>query len=153
MDWQFGHFLEIARIQSEVNKLFDVLLQGQGAEGEGQRWLPNVDICETDTTVVVKCELPGVPLEALRISAQGTALVITGEKAAVRPAERSKYHCMERAAGGFRRVVHLPPMINTRGAHGVLGNGVLTVYFPKVTNRRGEEVAIPITQEDIAGAA
>ena len=35
MDGNFGNFFEIARIQSEVNKLFDVLLQNRAADGEG----------------------------------------------------------------------------------------------------------------------
>ena len=68
MDGNFGNFFEIARIQSEVNKLFDVLLQNRN-EGEGaQPWLPNVDVCETEAVVVVRCELPGVPSKALKLS-------------------------------------------------------------------------------------
>ena len=149
MDANFGHIFEIARIQSEVNKLFDVLLKDTGAEGEGAApWLPSIDICESDDEVVVRCELPGVPLRSLKLNARGTDLILSGEKSGRRPTEEVKYHCMERASGAFRRVVHLPPMINTREARAVLLNGVLTVLFPKVTNRRGEEVAIPIVEEE-----
>jgi HSP20 family protein len=153
MDSSFGHFLEVARIQSEVNKLFDVLLQTRGAEGDGaQRWLPNVDILETDCEVVLRCEVPGVPREALRLTAQGGALVIAGEKAQSRPAAKARFHCVERAYGSFQRVVHLPPMINTRSARAKLHNGVLTILFPKVSNRRGEEVVIPVEEEETVGA-
>ncbi|MBI3449118.1 MAG: Hsp20/alpha crystallin family protein [Acidobacteria bacterium] len=153
MDGNFGHFLELARIQSEVNKLFDVLLETRGAEGDGaQRWLPNVDICETEDRLVVKCEVPGVCLDNLRLVAQGDALVISGDKAPTRPEARAKFHCMERAYGAFRRVVHLPQQVNTRGAEASLNHGVLVVLFPKVSNRRGEEVVIKI-QEETAGAA
>ena len=53
---------------------------------------------------------------------------------------------MERASGGFQRVVHLPPMVNTRGATARLDNGVLTVLLPKVSNRRGEEFSIPVEE-------
>jgi HSP20 family protein len=148
MDGNFGHFLEIARIQSEVNRLFDVLLQTRGCDGEGaQRWLPNVDICETEDAVVVRCEVPGVPRDGLELSAQGSDLVISGEKAKPVAADNAKYHCMERAHGSFRRLVHLPPMVNTRSARAILNNGVLTVHFPKVSNRRGEEVRIPVEEE------
>jgi HSP20 family molecular chaperone IbpA len=58
---------------------------------------------------------------------------------------------MERAYGQFRRVVHLPQQVNTRGAQATLNNGVLTILFPKVSNRRGEEVLIRI-QEETVGA-
>ena len=154
MDGNFGHFLELARIQSEVNKLFEVLLQTRGAEGDGdQRWLPNVDVLETDCDVVLRIEVPGVPREALRLTAQSGALVIAGEKAPSKPDKPSKFHCMERAYGSFQRVVHLPTMINTRGARANLRNGVLTILFPKVSNRRGEEVNIPVEEEETVGAA
>ena len=147
MDGNFGNFFEIARIQSEVNKLFDVLLQNRTTEGEGtQPWLPNLDICQTNDTVVIRCELPGVPGEALRLSAQGSTLLVTGEKEPGRPPENAKFHCMERASGSFQRVVHLPPMVNTRGATARLNQGVLTVLLPKVSNRRGEEFPIPVEE-------
>jgi len=153
MDGSFGHFLEIARIQSEVNKLFDVLVKCHTAGGEGaQVWLPNVDVIETEGSVVVRCELPGVSREGLRACAQGTALVISGDKHPDAAPRNAKHHCVERASGPFRRVVHLPPMVNTREARGSLENGVLTITFPKVANRRGEEVVIPIHEEDRVGA-
>jgi HSP20 family protein len=148
MDGNFGNFFEIARIQSEVNKLFDVLLQHRTGDGEGaQPWLPNVDVCETEDTVVVRCELPGVPRSDLRLTAQGTTLILSGEKEFDKPGSQAKFHCMERAVGSFQRVVHLPPMVNTRGATAKLDNGVLTVLLPKVSNRRGEEFAIPVEEE------
>ena len=153
MDANFPHLFEIARIQSEVNKLFDVLLKNRGAEGEGIRtWLPSIDICETEESVIVRCELPGVSRGSVKLIAHGTDLIITGEKAGGRPKQKAKYHCMERASGAFRRVVHLPPMINTREARALIANGVLTVEFPKVANRRGEEVLIPIQEEETVGA-
>ena len=92
-----------------------------------------------------------VPRASLRLSSRGTDLTIVGEKVGGRPEEEVKYHCVERATGPFRRVVHLPPMVNTRGAKAALENGVLTVHFPKVSNRRGEEVVIPIQEEETVG--
>jgi HSP20 family protein len=154
MDGNFGHLFELARIQSEVNKLFDVLLKNHGAEGGGvQPWLPNIDICETDSSVVVRCELPGVGRESLKLSSRGTDLVLAGEKESGRPQRKAKYHCRERASGAFRRVVHLPPVVNTRGAKADLDDGVLTVQFPKVSNRRGEEFVIPISEEEKVGTS
>lgn len=147
MDGHFGNFFEIARIQSEVNKLFDVLLQHRGSETDGtQPWLPNVDVCETEDMILVRCELPGVPKDAVRLTAQGSTLVVSGEKDRTHPAEEVKFHCMERSSGSFQRVVHLPPMVNTRGATARLQNGVLTVMLPKVSNRRGEELLIPVEE-------
>ena len=51
--------LEVARIQSEVNRLFDTVL-GSGEDGQGGNWIPYADILETDASLVLLTELPGV---------------------------------------------------------------------------------------------
>ena len=50
----------------------------------------------------------------------------------------------ERAYGRFRRVIHLGVPVNTHKAEAVLADGTLRIKFPKVPNRRGEEVAIKV---------
>jgi HSP20 family protein len=151
MEHSFGPYLEIARIQSEMNKMFDVLVQMRDEKGQtaGTSWIPSVDVCRNGDGLVVTCELPGVPMETLRVSALGGALIITGERPAeARQGEGIKYHVVERVNGRFRRVVPLGMPINTRDATAELKNGVLQVFFPKVSNRRGEEVVIPVTARE-----
>src|SRR5262249_49363528 len=133
--------------QSEMNKLFDVLLEMRDGEGDEQgmhAWIPSVDMCQTSDGLVVRCELPGVPIDTLRVSALGGALIVMGERPRHQPAREVKFHGRERVSGRFRRVIPLGMPINTRDATGVLRKGVLEVFFPKVPNRRGEEVVIPI---------
>jgi len=147
MEHSFGPYLEIARIQSEMNKLFDVLLVMRDEEGTEEfvnAWIPSVDVCRTSEGLVLRAELPGVPSKTLKLSALGGALIIMGERPRRQPAGQVKFHCMERVTGKFRRVVPLGVPINTRDARAILRHGVLEVFFPKVTNRRGEEVMIPV---------
>ncbi|MGH9867460.1 MAG: Hsp20/alpha crystallin family protein [Candidatus Polarisedimenticolia bacterium] len=148
MEHSFGPYLEIARIQSEMNKLFDVLLEmKEEADGsQASAWIPSVDVCQTAQGLILRAELPGVPVESLRLSALGGALIIKGERPRTQPPAKAKFHCMERLGGKFRRVVPLGTPINTRDARATMRNGVLEVFFPRVSNRRGEEVVIPVTQ-------
>lgn len=151
MEHNFGPYLEIARIQSEMNKMFDVLLEiseGEGGEPGVNAWIPSVDVCQTSEGLILRCEVPGVPVETLRLSALGGALIITGERPRFEPGSKARFHCMERISGRFRRVIPLGVPINTRDARAVLANGVLEVFFPKVPNRRGEEVVIPIVKPE-----
>jgi HSP20 family molecular chaperone IbpA len=74
MEHSFGPYLEIARIQSEMNKLFDVLLEMKDeAEGESQAnaWIPSVDVCQTEDGLILRAELPGVVVSSLKLSALG----------------------------------------------------------------------------------
>jgi HSP20 family protein len=139
-----GSLMEVARIQSEINRLFDNLLDlGSGEEGAGGSWIPNADILESESELVVKIELPGVPAERLALSVTRGNLTVRGEKTRPDLAE-ARVQTAERPYGPFRRVIQLPIPVNTRQAHALLKNGLLRISFPKVPNRRGEEVPIEV---------
>jgi HSP20 family protein len=92
-------------------------------------------------------ELPGVDPENLTISVHGGNVIIAGEKSRPEVAGRAEFHIAERVFGGFRRVINLGVPVNTRQARAVLNNGLLRISFPKVPNRRGEEVPIEVLAE------
>jgi len=144
-----GPFAEISRIQSEINRLFDNLLELRASGGDGGgAWLPSADVYETDKELVVKFELPGVDGKDVSMVVDGNRLIVRGEKRRSEAASRSgKYHCMERGYGKFKRVVHISSPVNTREANAVLSDGVLEVTFPKVSNRRGGEMGIAIREK------
>lgn len=140
-----GPFVEISRIQSEINRLFDNLLElkASGVEAGGE-WLPNADVYETEEDLVVKFEVPGVTLKDVTLAINGNNLILRGEKKRTEAAKSAKYHCMERGFGKFKRVVHISSPVNTHQAKTELQDGVLKVSFPRVPNRRGEEMPIQI---------
>jgi HSP20 family protein len=144
-----GPFAEISRIQSEINRLFDNLIELRASKGEGGgEWLPSADVYETERELVVKFEIPGVGAGDVTMSVEGNRLIVRGEKR--RPSNGHKggrYHCMERGYGKFKRVVHISSPVNTREAQAILAEGVLEVTFPKVPNRRGGEMSIRITEK------
>lgn len=141
----FGPMLEVARIQSEINRLFDNLLDLDAPGKEGGSWIPMADIVETEEALLVIVELPGVGLSDLSISTHGGDVILQGEKR--RPGVTdapARFHVAERAFGRFRRVIHLGVPVNTHRAEAILADGHLRIKFPKVPNRRGEEVAIEV---------
>ncbi|MGH9748881.1 MAG: Hsp20/alpha crystallin family protein [Candidatus Polarisedimenticolia bacterium] len=140
-----GPFVEISRIQSEINRLFDNLLELRSSGGEaGGEWLPNADVYETDGELVVKFEIPGVRSEDVSLAVNGNNLILRGEKKRTEGAKSATYHCMERGFGKFKRVVHIASPVNTHKATTDIIDGVLRITFPKVPNRRGEETPIPL---------
>ncbi len=146
MEQNFGPYLEIARIQSEINKMFDVLLEMRQDETtpELSSWIPSVDVCQNSEGLLLRCDLPGVAFESLKLAAHSGALIITGERHRQPAPANAKFVCVERVSGKFRRVVPLSGAFNTRDARAMMDDGVLEVFFPKVSNRRGEEVVIPV---------
>jgi len=125
----------------------DLLLQGQEfldpmAVGS---WIPHVDICETESYVYVRAELPGVEIGDIAVSFQGDGLRLRGIKR--EPAQSRKllcYYCLERRYGRFDRHVTIGWIVNPRLARAHLSRGILTVELPKLKDRRGETVEIQI---------
>ena len=144
-----GPFAEISRIQSEINRLFDNLLELRASGGEsGGTWLPSADVYETDKELVVKFEVPGVDGRDVSMSVEGNRLILRGEKRRNASTSRGgRFHCMERGYGKFKRVVHISSPVNTREASALLSDGVLEISFPKVPNRRGGELPIRIREK------
>lgn len=144
-----GSFMELARVQSEINRLFDNLLDMRSAGGGAVagKWIPNADVLEGREQLVVRFELPGVEPKAIRLAVQGADLVLSGVKAHDVPDPQARVHAVERGHGEFRRAIHIGISTNPKEATAVLRDGLLTVVLPKVANRRGEEVRIPVREE------
>jgi HSP20 family protein len=144
MTRSFGPLLEVARIQSEINRLFDNLLDLGAGDRAGSTWIPNVDILESDDTLTVKVELPGVGLEDLDLQVTSGNITIQGNKQRPGLSGQVEFLLAERSFGAFRRVIQLGVPVNTRQAKATLKNGLLRICFPKVPNRRGEAVPIEV---------
>lgn len=141
--------MELARIQSEINRLFDNLLDMRSA-GPGPvagKWVPNADVAESRDQLVVRFEIPGVDPKAVRLVVQGGDLILSGVKPNDLSEPRARVHSVERGHGEFRRAIHIGISTNPKEATAALRDGLLTVVLPKVANRRGEEVRIPVREE------
>jgi HSP20 family protein len=145
----FGPLVEMARLQNEINKIFESLLELspedslQAASG----WVPSVDVLQTDETVTVTVELPGVDPKLVSLAVSSGQMVVRGEKPRGEAVKNARYHCLERGHGAFTRTVHLPVPVNTHRAQAALREGLLTVSFPRVDNRRGQAIEIPLETE------
>lgn len=140
----FGPLLEVARIQSEINRLFNNLLEIGVPGQESGAWIPNADILETAQELIVMVELPGVDAANLAVSVHGGNVILKGDKPKAEGQDASRFHAAERAFGRFRRVIHLGVPVNTHHAEAMLADGLLRIRFPKVPNRRGQEVPIDV---------
>jgi HSP20 family protein len=139
-----GSMLEVARIQSEINRLFDNLLDLDAGAKESGSWIPIADIVENDEALIVTVELPGVAPADLQVSTTGGDVILTGEKSRPPVFGSVRSHVAERAYGRFRRIIQLGVAVNTHKAEAHLSDGTLRIRFPKVSNRRGEEVGIGV---------
>jgi HSP20 family protein len=108
-------------------------------------WAPHVDICQTESRVLVRAELPGVDASDIHISFQGESLRLQGIKREPEQARKlTCYYCLERRYGRFDRQISIGCIVNPRQARAYIEKGILTIELPKLEDRRGDKVEIQI---------
>jgi HSP20 family protein len=111
-------------------------------------WLPNVDLCETNELYTIRVELPGVDLEDISLTIQDSVVRVSGVKREPNISQKLLcYYCLERRYGKFLREINLESVVDARRATGQLDNGVLIVELPKLVDRRGRVLEIPILRK------
>ena len=144
----YGPYLEMARIQSEINRLFEHLGQLRGGAESDKGFVPTADVLDRGDHLEVELEVPGIAAEDISLAVNGPEVIVRGEKAAGQvPGEEAVRHASERSFGVFERVITLGAPVNTHKAEATLRQGLLRIVFPKVNNKRGEPVTIAIREE------
>lgn len=146
-----GTQLEVARIQSEINRLFETLLRLRGGEQAATgSWTPGVDVAETNEELIVEIDLPGLEPGSLRVTAENGNLSVEGIRLPppARDLPGAEVLHDEREFGPFQLAVPLYVAVNTHRAQSTLKAGVFRVVLPKVPNRRGAPVTIPVPHEE-----
>jgi HSP20 family protein len=143
---------ELNTIQSEMNRLFNTFFDapapGNGGGGGGaaqmRRWLPAMDLVETDDDFVLRVDLPGLSEEDVKIELEDNVLTISGERKAEHEERQEGYYRVERASGAFARSLTLPEGVDPSGVTANFDRGVLEVRIPKPEERKPRKVAISV---------
>jgi HSP20 family protein len=142
---------EPAGLAQDVHRLFEDLIRSRpDCRSVAGECVPLVDVFETDRTVEIVLDLPGVAADALRILIKGGVVLIVGEKE--RPDATkllpASFHLVERDFGRFARAVRVTGAVDAAGARARLSQGELRVVLPRREERRGQGILVPI---DTAG--
>jgi HSP20 family protein len=135
---------EVGDFADEVRRVFLELGRTFGLESLAGECSPAIDVFETDDTLEVAVDLPGVDASAIRVIVKGDVMLVVGEKPARRAHGESSFHLVERGFGRFARSVRLACPCHGAKARAALSNGELRVSIPKITDRRGGSIQIPI---------
>lgn len=115
-----------------------------------RRWrcCPRVDLFETNNSVELRVDLPGVDADAIDIKVQGRRLTIVGQRLQDR-ADGGMYRRHERSAGRFVRSVSLPSFVRDEPVGANYHDGVLAVSLSK----KGPETHIHVQRESAGSAS
>ncbi|HVL67803.1 MAG TPA: Hsp20/alpha crystallin family protein [Vicinamibacterales bacterium] len=138
-------YLERRDLGEELRRLFDLLsgeAQGAGAAGECS---PPLDVVETPQAFEIVMDVPGVDADHLQIVfARGTVLIAGTKVPAACSHDGATFHLAERAFGRFARVARVTGAVDAGQARATLRAGELRIRIPRVQERRGREIRIPV---------
>ncbi len=137
--WDPGR--EVDSLQSEVNRLFDTFFGGRPANGV-RRWVPPMDLVETDDHLVLKADLPGLDSDDVNIEVKDGVLTVSGERKTEHEERADGFYRVERAFGGFSRSMSLPQQVDAEQISANFDKGVLEVRIPKPEERKPHRVQI-----------
>jgi len=109
-------------------------------------WVPNTDVYETDTGLVVKVELPGMKSENLEITVEGTRLRISGSRPDGCRPPNCTFLVMEISYGPFESVLQLPPGFDLNQAKATYVNGFLRIDVPVLKQLHGKTTKVPVAE-------
>ncbi len=142
---------ELNTIQSEMNRLFNTFFDAGSSNGGAtggasalRRWIPPMDLVETEHDFVLRADLPGLSENDVNIELEDNVLTISGERKAEHEERKEGYYRVERASGEFRRSLTLPEGVDPEAVKASFEKGVLEVRIPKPEERKPRKVAISV---------
>ena len=132
----------------EFDRLFSSLFDSSGRQV--QRWVPAMDLVETDDHFLLRADLPGVSEDDIEIEFEDGTLTVSGERKAEHESKAEGFHRVERAFGSFSRSLTLPDGVDPEAVTATFDRGVLEVRIPKPEARKPRRIEIG-TQKTIEG--
>jgi HSP20 family protein len=143
---------ELNTIQGEMNRLFNTFFDAPTAGGNGsstaRRWLPAMDLVETEEDFVLRVDLPGLTEQDVNIELEDSVLTVSGERKAEHEERKEGYYRVERASGSFSRSLTLPEGVDAEAVRASFDRGVLEVRIPKPEQRKPRKVSISVGEGD-----
>jgi len=136
---------EFSTLQNEMNRLFNTVFDAPSPSNGGstlRRWMPAMDLVETDDHFVLRADLPGLNEDDVKIEFEDGTLTVSGERKAEHESKNEGYYRVERAFGSFSRSLTLPQGIDPEAVTAGFDRGVLEVRIPKPEERKPRRIEI-----------
>lgn len=136
---KYDPFAELAEFPTGIRLFQDAVSRLFSEPPAARPWAPPVDIYENENELVLKADVPDVPLNDIKIQLENGTLTIQGERKFEKSEGKGGYHRIERSYGSFVRCFSLPETVDAEKVKADYKGGVLTVTLSK------KEVAKPRT--------
>ena len=140
-------FIERQDLPEDVRRLFDSIWDEVDPSQQSFRaeCSPPIDVVETDAGIEILVDLPGVARSTVQIVFARNVVLVAGHKVPrACDHDEAAFHLAERCFGRFARAVRLDGAFEGAKAAATLSAGELRVAIPRIEDRRGREIRIPV---------
>jgi HSP20 family protein len=136
-------------MQSEMNRLFNTFFDSStprngAGRAVARRWIPAIDVVETDEHFVLRADLPGLSENDVKIEVEDNVLTVSGERKTEHEQSGKAYYRSERSFGSFSRSLTLPEGVDADAIQASFDTGVLEVQIPKPEQHKPRKVQISL---------
>ena len=101
-----------------------------------------IDVNETDSTLTITAELPGIKKSDIRIEIEDNKLQIEASIDDNVKNEDKGYLLRERRVGSFKRTLKLPVDVDTANSSSDYNNGILEITLPKEETAKPKQIPV-----------
>ena len=131
-------------LQKEIDRLFDDFFAPVSRRFVESGFSPEMDVYETDDSVVIEVEAPGLKKKDFTVKVEDNMLTISGEKKAQHEEKGRNYRIAERCYGKFQRSIALPDYLDAEKVKAKYVDGILEVTIPKREDRKAKTVEVKV---------
>ena len=137
---EYGKFAFAFAFVALFSTFFDTPTGGNGS-AVARRWIPAMDLVETDDHYVLTADLPGLTEGDINLEFEGDVLTLSGERTSEHSERKEGFYRLERSTGTFSRSLTLPEGIDPEAVTATFDKGVLEVRIPKPEQRKPRKAA------------
>ena len=141
-------FRDLSTLQDRMDRLFgDTLARFRSTFGEpveGVGWLPAVDTVETEESIMLKADLPGIDPKDVEVEVENGTLTLRGERRQEKDVKEENYRRIERSYGSFVRSFTLPNTVDTEKIQAEYRSGVLELTLPKRAEAKPKQIKVAV---------
>jgi HSP20 family protein len=131
----------LSTLRDEMDEMLADFFNGAG-DGRLTGTMPPLDLTETETTVEVRVDVPGIKPGELDIQLAGNSLTISGQRKEEYEEKGRTLYRVERRSGSFSRSVALPSSVKEDHVDAQYHDGVLTITLQKSEEAKTRKIKI-----------
>lgn len=134
-----GPFTDLQQEMDALLRRFDTDWNGDSSLAVAS---PSVDLSETNDSLQIRMDAPGMKAEEINIEVSGNTIRISGEHKEEKEEKGKTFHRLERRSGSFTRALTLPAAVKEDKVSAEYRDGVLTINLPKTEVAKTQTVKV-----------